>query len=77
MSRPFFRTLFTIASSISFRSARTTYNSLNKRDLAFIQAAVEASRAAHKIIVTHHVPSSLLMAPEFRGSSLERGLRLT
>lgn len=51
----------------------TTYNSLHKRDLEFIQAAVKASRAAHKVVVTHHVPSSLLVAPEFRGSSLESG----
>ena len=51
----------------------TTYNALHERDLGFIQAAVKASGAAHKVVVTHHVPSRLLVAPEFRGSSLESG----
>lgn len=51
----------------------TTYNQLHKRDLAFIKAAVSASKAKHKVVVTHHVPSRLLVAPEFQGSSLESG----
>lgn len=49
----------------------TAYNRLHRRDLEFIQAAVKASKAAHKVVVTHHVPSRLLVAPEFRRSSLE------
>ena len=51
----------------------TTYNELHKRDLDFIMAAVSASKARHKVVVTHHVPSSLLVAPEFKNSSLESG----
>lgn len=51
----------------------TTYNALHERDLAFIKTAVSASCAARKVVVTHHVPSRLLVAPEFRGSSLESG----
>ena len=51
----------------------TPYNKLHERDLAFIKKAVAESKAAHKVVVTHHVPSSLLVAPEFKNSSLESG----
>lgn len=51
----------------------TTYNELHERDLSFIKAAVSKSQAVHKVVVTHHVPSSLLVAPEFVGSNLECG----
>ena len=51
----------------------TGYNALHERDLAFVKRAVSESRARHKVVVTHHVPSRLLVAPEFRGSSLESG----
>lgn len=51
----------------------TTYNELHKRDLDFIKKAVAESKAEHKVVVTHHVPSSLLVAPEFKNSSLESG----
>ena len=51
----------------------SVYNALHRRDLAFIKGAVSGSRAAHKVVVTHHVPSRLLVAPEFKGSSLESG----
>ena len=51
----------------------TTYNALHKRDLAFIKTAVSASKAEHKVVVTHHVPSRLLVAPEYKNSSLESG----
>ncbi len=51
----------------------TPYNELHERDLAFIKDAVSKSNAAHKVVVTHHVPSSLLVAKEFKGSSLECG----
>ena len=50
-----------------------TYNALHERDFGFIKDAVAASKARHKVVVTHHVPSRLLVAPEFRGSSLESG----
>lgn len=51
----------------------TPYNELHKRDLAFIKKAVAESKAAQKVVVTHHVPSSLLVAPEFKNSNLESG----
>lgn len=51
----------------------SSYNALHERDLAFIKKTVSESRAAHKVVVTHHVPSRLLVAPEFKGSSLESG----
>ena len=51
----------------------TTYNSIHKRDLNFIKTAVSASKAKYKVVVTHHVPSCLLVAPEFKNSSLESG----
>ena len=51
----------------------SSYNALHERDLAFIRKAVSESRAAHKVVVTHHVPSRLLVAPEHRGSSIGCG----
>ena len=51
----------------------TTYNALHERDLAFVKKAVAESNAARKVVVTHHVPSRLLVAPEFQGSTLESG----
>ena len=52
---------------------QSAYNGLHERDLAFIKDAVEHSTAAHKVVVTHHVPSRLCVAPEFVGSSLGSG----
>lgn len=49
------------------------YNRMHERDLAFIKKAVETSKAAHKVVVTHHVPSRLCVAPEFKNSTLECG----
>lgn len=49
------------------------YNNLHDRDLGFVKAAVEGSDARHKVVVTHHVPSKLCVAPEFKNSSLESG----
>lgn len=51
----------------------TTYNMLHERDLSFIKKAVSESKAPRRVVVTHHVPSRLLVSPEFRGSSLESG----
>jgi len=47
------------------------YNDLHARDLAFIKESVSASKAVRKVVVTHHVPSRLLVAPEFADSVLE------
>lgn len=51
----------------------TEYNALHERDLAFIKAGIAASKTKHKVVVTHHVPSRFLVAPEFRNSNLENG----
>jgi len=46
------------------------FNDEHKRCLAFIKNAVALSNAKHKVVVTHHVPSYRLCAPEFAGSPL-------
>lgn len=51
----------------------TCYNELHARDLDFIKSSVNASRTRHKVVVTHHVPSRYLVAPEFVKSNLECG----
>lgn len=51
----------------------TSYNELHKRDLEFIKLADSTSNAKHKVVVTHHVPSRLLVAPEFVRSNLGCG----
>ena len=51
----------------------TTYNELHERDLEFLKMAVSKSKARHKVVVTHHVPSRLLVAPEFVRSNLGCG----
>lgn len=51
----------------------TGYNALHERDLTYIKRAVAESTAKKKVVVTHHVPSRLLVAPEFKDSPLESG----
>ena len=46
------------------------FNEEHKRCLNFIQKSLNQSKAKTKIVVTHHVPSSLLIAKEFEGSHL-------
>ena len=46
------------------------FNNEHERCLSFIKNAVAESTAKHKVVVTHHVPSLLLTAPEFRGSRI-------
>ena len=46
------------------------FNEEHDRCLAFIKKAVAESKARHKVVVTHHVPSILLTAPEFRDSRI-------
>ena len=38
--------------------------------LDFIKKSVSASQTKHKVVVTHHVPSYQLVAPEFQGSRI-------
>ena len=46
------------------------FNQEHERCLQFIKKSVAESNAKYKIVVTHHVPSYQLCAPEFEGSSL-------
>lgn len=46
------------------------FNAEHARCLAFIKEAVANSRAKTKIVLTHHVPTQLCTAKEFRGSSI-------
>ena len=46
------------------------FNEEHKRCLNFIQKSLNQSKAKTKIVVTHHVPSSLLNAKEFEGSDI-------
>ena len=64
---------FTLIRDGKYPFRANTYNALHERDLSFIKKAVSESDAANKVVVTHHVPSRLLVAPEFKGSSLESG----
>lgn len=53
--------------------ARPTYDALHERDLAFVKQAVAESKAKHKVVVTHHVPTRLCVAKEFEGSAIGSG----
>ena len=46
------------------------FNNEHKRCLEFVKKSMNESKAKTKIIVTHHVPSDLLNAEEFKGSSI-------
>lgn len=44
------------------------FNREHRRCLDFIKSAVSQSNAAHKIVVTHHVPSFRMLCPKFKDS---------
>lgn len=44
------------------------FNREHRRCLDFIKSAVSESKAAHKIVVSHHVPSFKMLCPKFKGS---------
>ena len=46
------------------------FNNEHKKCLDFIKKSLNESKAKIKIIVTHHVPSDLLTAEEFKGSQI-------
>ena len=46
------------------------FNNEHQRCLNFIKKSLNESKAKTKIIVTHHVPSDLLTAEEFKGSDI-------
>lgn len=46
------------------------FNNEHERCFEFIQKAVKESKARTKIVLTHHVPTQLCTAEEFRGSTI-------
>lgn len=50
------------------RFSAPDFNEEHERCLRFLMNAVESSNAGTKIVLTHHVPTELCTAPEFRGS---------
>ena len=48
----------------------TRFNEEHFRCFRFLTEAVKQSKAKHIVVMTHHVPSSLLMAPEFQDSPI-------
>lgn len=46
----------------------TEFNKKNEKCIDFIRKAVAVSKAKHKIVVTHHVPSFRMQHPKFAGS---------
>lgn len=56
---------------ILYKGEKLTFAEFNKeceRCVEFIQNAVIASRAKHKIVMTHHVPSFRMQHPKFANS---------
>lgn len=49
------------------------YNEEHEKCLAFLKEAVAGSDAARKVVVTHHVPTGLCVAPEHKDSILNPG----
>lgn len=49
------------------------FNNLHNRDLDFLLDAAKRNNAKKKVVITHHVPSRLLVAPEYANSILESG----
>jgi len=70
---PFCERCVTDFRRIMYGNSVLTYREFNRehqRCLDFIKNAVAQSKAEHKVMVTHHVPSYRLSAPEFAGSPL-------
>ena len=53
------------------------YNQLHEYCLDFIRKSVAASTAEHKIVVTHHLPTTLVVAPWHQGSVLNSAFATT
>ncbi len=53
-----------------FRLSSDHFNSEHERCLRFVKQAVEESEAKTKIVLTHHVPTQLCTAAEFRDSNI-------
>ena len=53
-----------------YRLSSDHFNSEHERCLRFVKQAVEESEAKTKIVLTHHVPTQLCTAAEFRDSNI-------
>lgn len=51
-----------------YRLSWDRFNDEHERCVQFIKRSVEQSSAEKRVVITHHVPSFLLMADEFKGS---------
>ena len=50
------------------RLSAPDFNAEHERCLSFLKKAVDNSHAKTKVVLTHHVPTELCVAPEFQGS---------
>jgi predicted phosphodiesterase len=58
---------------IKYKGERLTsarFNELNRESVAFLQRALAESRAGKRIVVTHHLPSMMCIAPQYIGDIL-------
>lgn len=46
------------------------FNSLHEHSVEYLKKSVRESQASRKVVVSHHLPSNLLVAARFRGSRL-------
>lgn len=46
------------------------FNSMNEQSVAYLKKSVSESSASRRVVVSHHLPSNMLVADQFRGSSL-------
>lgn len=75
---PFDKAAETVMRVNDFRNIRcendilrwTRFNEEHFRCFRFLNEAVKRSKAKHIVVMTHHAPSSLLMAPEFQDSPI-------
>ncbi len=53
-----------------YRLSAESFNAENERCVSFIKQSVKNSKAKTIIVLTHHVPTNLAVAKEFKGSSI-------
>lgn len=53
-----------------YRLSADTFNQEHDRCLAFLKKAVSESHAAHKVVLTHHVPTQLCIQETYRDSPI-------
>ncbi len=49
------------------------FNQLHENSLAFLKEAIEASIAAKKVVVTHHIPTQLCNPEQYKNSKINSG----